>query len=81
MSDYCKNCEYNPKEKYGEDACPFNYLYRNFIQKNTETIKKARQSFILKHLEKIDIEAISKQAEEFINTHILDPKSSVESDK
>ena len=27
MSNYCQNCQYNVKEKNGNKACPFNYLY------------------------------------------------------
>jgi deoxyribodipyrimidine photolyase-related protein len=34
MSDYCKDCSYNYKEKYSDDACPFNYLYWAFVDKN-----------------------------------------------
>jgi len=31
MSDYCRGCRYDPKLKNGPDACPFNYLYWNFL--------------------------------------------------
>ena len=31
MSDYCKGCRYKVAEKAGQDACPFNYLYWNFL--------------------------------------------------
>ena len=31
MSDYCKNCSYNVKVKNGPKACPFNYLYWDFL--------------------------------------------------
>jgi deoxyribodipyrimidine photolyase-related protein len=31
MSDYCGKCHYDPDKKTGERACPFNYLYWNFI--------------------------------------------------
>jgi deoxyribodipyrimidine photolyase-related protein len=31
MSDYCGGCRYDPKLKAGPDACPFNYLYWNFL--------------------------------------------------
>jgi deoxyribodipyrimidine photolyase-related protein len=34
MSDYCATCRYSPKEKNGPDACPFNYLYWNFLFAN-----------------------------------------------
>lgn len=31
MSDYCKGCPYNHRERLGEKACPFNALYWNFL--------------------------------------------------
>ena len=31
MSDYCSKCTYDIKQKTGEKACPFNYLYWNFV--------------------------------------------------
>ena len=34
MSNYCKTCHYKVSEKTGETACPFNYLYWNFLKKN-----------------------------------------------
>ncbi len=35
MSDYCGGCQYNVKQKSGTDACPFNYLYWDFLARNT----------------------------------------------
>jgi deoxyribodipyrimidine photolyase-related protein len=34
MSNYCKSCSYKVKEKNGPQACPFNYLYWNFLDHN-----------------------------------------------
>lgn len=34
MSNYCKNCHYDVKQKTGEGACPFNYLYWDFLIRN-----------------------------------------------
>ena len=39
MSDYCKNCEYSVTTKNGENACPFNYLYWNFLDRNKDKLK------------------------------------------
>ena len=61
MSDFCKKCEYNVKEKYSEDSCSFNYLYWNFVDEQKDTFWKTRQSFVLKNLEKIDLEKIKFQ--------------------
>ena len=34
MSDYCKGCAYDPKQTFGDDACPFNALYWDFMGRN-----------------------------------------------
>ena len=39
MSNYCKNCTYSPDVKNGENACPFNYLYWNFLIKHKDDFK------------------------------------------
>jgi deoxyribodipyrimidine photolyase-related protein len=38
MSNYCQNCHYNVKEKNGAQACPFNYLYWDFLDRNKEKL-------------------------------------------
>ena len=40
MSNYCDRCDYKVKQKNGPDACPFNYLYWNFLNQNREKLKK-----------------------------------------
>ncbi len=40
MSNYCKKCEYNAKEKVGEKACPFNSLYWNFYETHRDKFQK-----------------------------------------
>lgn len=39
MSDYCKNCSYTVTKKNGPDACPFNYLYWDFLARNRENLQ------------------------------------------
>lgn len=34
MSDFCKSCVYDVKQKSGPKACPFNYLYWAFLIRN-----------------------------------------------
>jgi len=38
MSDYCKGCAYDVKLKAGAKACPFNYLYWDFLARNRTTL-------------------------------------------
>lgn len=39
MSDYCKQCRFDVKQKTGEGACPFNALYWDFLIRNEEKLK------------------------------------------
>lgn len=38
MSDYCESCAYKVREKNGSDACPFNYLYWDFLARNRDRL-------------------------------------------
>ncbi|MFM9829782.1 MAG: cryptochrome/photolyase family protein [Sphingomonas sp.] len=38
MSDYCKACTYDVKQRTGPDACPFNGLYWDFIGRHRDAI-------------------------------------------
>ncbi|WP_395686775.1 cryptochrome/photolyase family protein [Aestuariivirga sp.] len=38
MSDYCSGCAYDPAEKLGPKACPFNYLYWDFLLRNEKRL-------------------------------------------
>ena len=38
MSNYCKSCQYDVKQRTGKDACPFNALYWDFISRHRDKI-------------------------------------------
>lgn len=40
MSNYCGSCRYDPKKSVGTDACPFNTLYWDFIDRNREKLQR-----------------------------------------
>ena len=39
MSNYCKSCRYKVSKKNGVDACPFNYLYWDFLDRNRDQLQ------------------------------------------
>lgn len=39
MSNYCNHCQFKPKETLGDDACPFNSLYWNFLSRHENLLK------------------------------------------
>ncbi len=54
MSDYCKSCRYDHRDRYGDHACPFNMFYWDFLDRHREKLQsQGRMSFILKHLDKM----------------------------
>lgn len=51
MSDYCDGCSYSVKTKTGDKACPFNYLYWDFMMRNETKLKgNPRLGFTYKNL-------------------------------
>jgi deoxyribodipyrimidine photolyase-related protein len=53
MSNYCKSCRYSVSKKTGENACPFNYLYWNFVDNQRETFNESgRVSFMVSMFDK-----------------------------
>jgi deoxyribodipyrimidine photolyase-related protein len=65
MSDYCKGCRYKVEEKNGPNACPFNYLYWYFLDKNKELLKSNhRMKMIYSSLGKMSDEKIKKIRED-----------------
>ncbi|WP_425230571.1 cryptochrome/photolyase family protein [Sphingomonas sp.] len=39
MSDYCGHCRYDPKQRLGPDACPFNALYWDFHARHEDKLR------------------------------------------
>jgi len=39
MSNYCGKCQYKPAEMTGENACPFNALYWDFLVRHEDTFR------------------------------------------
>ncbi|MGB1253603.1 MAG: cryptochrome/photolyase family protein [Candidatus Promineifilaceae bacterium] len=71
MSDYCKPCAYNHKARTGQDACPFNFLYWNFILKHEARLRKnprtSRSVLGLRYLDENERIAVQKQAQLYLD--------------
>lgn len=71
MSNYCQQCHYKVKQKIGEEACPFNYLYWDFLLRNQEILSKnPRLSLAYNHIKKKsaeDIQQIQSQSQKFLD--------------
>jgi len=66
MSNYCKNCRYDLNKRTGKDACPFNTLYWDFLQRhNNRFAKHPRTALQWRNLERLsssEKNSISKNA-------------------
>jgi deoxyribodipyrimidine photolyase-related protein len=59
MSDYCRDCRYDPKRRTGEDACPLTALYWDFLHRHAERLGDNRRlQMPLRSLAKIDPEEL-----------------------
>ena len=71
MSNYCKNCFYKVTQKTGDTACPFNYLYWDFLIRNRSKLShNPRISMMYKTFDKMDSDkkqAIRIDSEKFLN--------------
>jgi deoxyribodipyrimidine photolyase-related protein len=70
MSDYCGRCHYDVRQTLGPKACPFNFLYWNFIiAKAPELRGNQRMAMTYASLNRMDDmkqAAIQRQAAEFL---------------
>jgi deoxyribodipyrimidine photolyase-related protein len=61
MSNYCKGCQYNHKARIGEDACPFNFFYWDFLDRHRDKLSaQGRMSFILNNLDKMSEDELNE---------------------
>ena len=61
MSNYCKDCVYDKKQRVGENACPFNSLYWNFLDdKRAELKGNNRMGMMYNLLGKINPEDLAQ---------------------
>jgi deoxyribodipyrimidine photolyase-related protein len=70
MSDYCSGCAYDVTAKTGPKACPFNFLYWDFIARNRESLAgNPRMALIYKALDRLDpasLSAMRQQASAYL---------------
>jgi deoxyribodipyrimidine photolyase-related protein len=55
MSNYCDGCRFNVKQRSGEEACPFNVFYWDFLIRHRERFRgNRRMAMILKNVDRLD---------------------------
>jgi (6-4)DNA photolyase len=43
MSDYCRGCPYDPRQRLGDEACPYTAGYWAFLDRNRERLAANRR--------------------------------------
>jgi deoxyribodipyrimidine photolyase-related protein len=70
MSDYCKGCTYHHKARTGENACPFNTLYWNFLIEHEAELRgnpRLGPAVLgLKHLDEDERAQVQQEARVFL---------------
>ena len=63
MSDYCSDCEYDPKKRLGDDACPFTAGYWAFVHRHKDLLaKNNRTQRAVSSMERLkDLDAVLEQ--------------------
>ncbi len=73
MSDYCKKCSYDRGDRTGENACPFNFFYWDFLDRHHDKLKlNHRMGQILFNLTKLsdeERELIRQKADQWRREH------------
>lgn len=70
MSDYCRSCRYNHKQRTGADACPFNFFYWDFLDRHQQKLKsQGRMGLVLSNLKKFDPDELAQVREQASSWH------------
>jgi deoxyribodipyrimidine photolyase-related protein len=57
MSTYCRGCQYDVKQRHGPQACPYNALYWDFLDRHAASLaSNPRMGLMIKQLERIPAE-------------------------
>ncbi len=71
MSDYCRHCAHDVRDATGERACPFNFLYWDFIARHADRFARqpAQSAMPLRSLARMDpgkLAAMRAKAQAFL---------------
>jgi len=61
MSDYCGNCRYRHGDRTGEEACPFNFFYWDFLERHLDQLKSlGRMNLVLGNFKRMQEEELDQ---------------------
>jgi deoxyribodipyrimidine photolyase-related protein len=72
MGDHCRGCHYDPKQRVGDRACPFNSLYWHFHHRHRALLEKnPRIGMVYRTLDRMEaaeLKTTLHEAEQYLNT-------------
>ncbi|MEW6693516.1 MAG: cryptochrome/photolyase family protein [Pseudomonadota bacterium] len=70
MGDHCQGCAYDPRQRTGARACPFNALYWDFLARHRQRLAaNPRMALVVRQLERMpaaDLQALRAQAQTWL---------------
>jgi deoxyribodipyrimidine photolyase-related protein len=73
MSTYCRDCRYDPKQRTGDRACPFNSLYWDFLLRHRPGLEgQGRMGLIYRQLDRFseaEQQALQDRAQTWLRDH------------
>ena len=68
MSNHCKSCTYDVKQRTGPKACPLGSLYRDFLARHEEALKGNQRLWRWRRFSEEEQARIREQAAGFLAT-------------
>jgi deoxyribodipyrimidine photolyase-related protein len=70
MGDLCRHCVFDHRKRHGQNACPFNFLYWNFLLQHEKRLRSnprtGRNVLGLRHLNDDDRKLVQRDAKRFL---------------
>ena len=70
MGDLCRHCMFDHRKRHGKNACPFNFLYWNFLLQHEKRLRSnprtGRNVLGLRHLNDEDRRLVQQDAKRFL---------------
>ncbi|WP_339338357.1 MULTISPECIES: cryptochrome/photolyase family protein [unclassified Croceitalea] len=71
MGNYCQGCHYSHTKKTGENSCPFNSLYWNFLDEKKDYFKNNQRMAMMLNLlnkkDKVELQQLKSRANDIIS--------------
>lgn len=65
MSNYCRGCRFDPGKRSGDGACPFNFLYWDFLARHRASFEaNPRMALAVRNLDRLETQELCRLREQ-----------------